>query len=54
MQPAHRLMVRWADAVREWGIWTLPRWLAVIVLFAIVADVTAIGVAVRGHQRHGP
>ena len=46
MQPAHRLMIRWAEAVREWAIWTLPRWLAAIVLLAIAADVTAIGAAV--------
>ena len=46
MQPAHRLMIRWAEAVRGWAIWTLPRWLAAIVLLAIAADVTAIGAAV--------
>jgi diguanylate cyclase (GGDEF)-like protein len=46
MQAAHHLMVRWADAVRGWGIWALPRWLAVVVLLAIVANVAAIGVAV--------
>ena len=46
MQPAHRLMIRWAEAVRGWAIWTLPRWLAAIVLLAIAAGVTAIGVAV--------
>ena len=46
MQPAHRLMIRWAEAVRGWAIWTLPRWLAAIVLLAIAADVAAIGGAV--------
>ena len=46
MQAAHHLIVRWADAVRGWGIWALPRWLAVVVLCAIVANIAAIGVAV--------
>ena len=45
MQPAHRLMVRWADAVRGWAIWKLPHWLAAVVLLAVAADVAAIGVA---------
>jgi diguanylate cyclase (GGDEF)-like protein len=45
MQPAHRLMVRWAEAVRGWAIWTLPRWLAATVLFVIAADIAAIGAA---------
>src|SRR5581483_6059375 len=34
-----------ARAVRDWPLWSLPRWLTAFVLAVIAADLAAIGVA---------
>lgn len=41
-------LVPWrASAIRNWPIWTLPRWLTVYVLAVIAADLAAIAVTAR-------
>jgi diguanylate cyclase (GGDEF)-like protein len=45
MDRAHRWMSRWAKAVRAWEFWTLPHWLGAVVVFAVLSDAAAIGVA---------
>jgi diguanylate cyclase (GGDEF)-like protein len=41
-------LVPWqARAIRDWSIWSLPRWLAIYVVAVIVADLAAIAVAAR-------
>ena len=45
MQRAHRWVSRWASSARAWEFWTLPRWLAAAVSFAVLSDLAAIGVA---------
>ncbi len=36
-----------ASAVRSWGVWSLPRWLAAYVVAVIVADVVVVVLAAR-------
>ena len=40
-----RHLLRRMTAVREWGLWSLPRWLTVFVLTVVAVDAAAIGVA---------
>ena len=42
----NRRSLRRLTAVRDWALWSLPRWLAVFVLTIVAVYVAAIGVAV--------
>ena len=50
-----RHLLRRMIAVNDWGLWSLPRWLAVFVLTVVAVDAAGIGVAasfteVTGHD----
>jgi diguanylate cyclase (GGDEF)-like protein len=49
-----RRQARQAKAIRDWPIWTLPRWLIVYVITVVAADLAAIGVAASAavYSRH--
>ncbi|MDQ2811481.1 MAG: GGDEF domain-containing protein [Actinomycetota bacterium] len=42
-----RRLLRQMSAVRDWALWSLPRWLVVFVLAVVAVDSAAIGVATR-------
>ena len=44
MPVARRWLRQWI-AVRNWPLWSLPRWLVVFILAVIAADLAAIGAA---------
>ena len=45
MQLPRRPLARRAEAVRGWALWTLPNWLASLVVVTVTAYVAAIGAA---------
>ncbi|MBV9205690.1 MAG: GGDEF domain-containing protein [Actinobacteria bacterium] len=44
MAPVRRLLPR-ATAVSDWALWSLPRWLTILVLTVVAVEVAAIGIA---------
>src|SRR5258708_31750405 len=45
MTRARRCLARWAAGVRAWPLWTLHRWLVVLIVSVVAADVVALGLS---------